>query len=293
MNSKTLILFLLFSLTILAQQNSDNYLPLEFENYWELRYNDTSTNISDIKITVLDSLLINNNIYFVLDNFIPSPVYQDYDTIRIDEDGNIHKLFLGSDILWFNFPTQESKVDTIKFNPPYSDYSYVCSYSLNNNVITSTGEYTNALKISIQIDFAVSQFKRIYLVKNVGIVATSEFGEGTEGYDYNLYAANVNGSLITDISEENYLPSNYELKQNYPNPFNPSTIINFYLPISGYAELIIYNSIGEIISKPISRYLRAGEHSYYYENNKLSSGIYFCRLITSNINLTKKMTLIR
>ena len=38
--------------------------------------------------------------------------------------------------------------------------------------------------------------------------------------------------VITDIKEENKLPTSYALQQNYPNPFNASTVISWQLPVS-------------------------------------------------------------
>ena len=38
------------------------------------------------------------------------------------------------------------------------------------------------------------------------------------------------------VDDEEIKPSEFILEQNYPNPFNPTTIINFYLPISGRAK---------------------------------------------------------
>lgn len=100
--------------------------------------------------------------------------------------------------------------------------------------------------------------------------------------------------LVTDIKTEN--PSvikDYRLNQNYPNPFNPSTTISFNIALKGFYSLKVYNSIGEEIATLINKELNAGTHKVNFNAAELSSGVYFYKLKGNEINLTKKMILMK
>ena len=71
-----------------------------------------------------------------------------------------------------------------------------------------------------------------------------------------LYAEPLSGinSLVTKVNSFNLL-------QNYPNPFNPSTTIKISLPKETHVTLIIYNSLGQEVSKLISKDMNAGDYA--------------------------------
>ncbi|MFZ5980834.1 MAG: cohesin domain-containing protein [Candidatus Zixiibacteriota bacterium] len=94
------------------------------------------------------------------------------------------------------------------------------------------------------------------------------------------------------------LPEDYTLYQNYPNPFNPETRIDFYLPEASFVELKVYNILGKTVRVLASQQLTAGSHSVEWNGrddngNGVSSGIYFYRLETSAMTLSKKMILLK
>ncbi|MBN1326435.1 MAG: T9SS type A sorting domain-containing protein [Candidatus Cloacimonetes bacterium] len=101
-------------------------------------------------------------------------------------------------------------------------------------------------------------------------------------------------------SEENTIsPINDLLLTNYPNPFNPITTIYFSLntEISENTELVIYNLKGQIIKK-LAVSLSGVEGSASWngtdnDNKPVSSGIYFYKLTTDNLEATKKMILMK
>ncbi len=94
------------------------------------------------------------------------------------------------------------------------------------------------------------------------------------------------------------VPAELSLQQNYPNPFNPVTVIHYALPargsaIAGYAELKVYNALGEVVKILTNDVMPAGEHSVEFNAADLPSGIYFYRLESGNTSLTRKMTLLK
>lgn len=88
-------------------------------------------------------------------------------------------------------------------------------------------------------------------------------------------------------------PEEYFLKQNYPNPFNPFTFIDFYLPTRTWVQLKIYDLLGNEINELIDEEIEAGHHQVIFDGSKLSSGIYFYKLIAGRYQETKKMLLIK
>ena len=89
------------------------------------------------------------------------------------------------------------------------------------------------------------------------------------------------------------LPKAFSLSQNFPNPFNPSTNLQFSLPLRSNVTLIIYDVIGREVTTLVNTELPAGIHTVEWNATKLSSGVYFYRLVTPKNVFVKKMTLIK
>ncbi len=88
-------------------------------------------------------------------------------------------------------------------------------------------------------------------------------------------------------------PSRYELLQNYPNPFNPTTNIQLDLPESGYYSLKVFNLLGQEVAVLLNNYKSAGRYNVKFNASNLTSGIYIYQLSGSNVNLTRKMLLMK
>ncbi|MDP8269618.1 MAG: right-handed parallel beta-helix repeat-containing protein, partial [Candidatus Tenebribacter davisii] len=100
-------------------------------------------------------------------------------------------------------------------------------------------------------------------------------------------------------STENYELSivNYKLN-NFPNPFNPETTIRYQLPNNGKVELAIYNLKGQKVKQLLSDQLSAGQYSVVWngrdESGKpVASGIYFYKFRSGDIEVSKKMLLLK
>lgn len=112
-------------------------------------------------------------------------------------------------------------------------------------------------------------------------------------YKLLVYNTNVSTSVIDNNNEQNF-----NLFQNFPNPFNPSTIIRFNLFKSEKVKLQILNINGELIKTIIDRDFPPGQHEVIWDgtdsqNKKVTSGVYFYRLISNENELTRKMILIK
>ena len=109
--------------------------------------------------------------------------------------------------------------------------------------------------------------------------------------------------IVTSISEEYIYPSKFELEQNYPNPFNPSTTIKYSIPNVENenlhsVQLIIYNILGREVVTLINQEQSSGNYQVQWDGKndngtRVSSGVYFYRLIAGSFIITKKMMLLQ
>jgi hypothetical protein len=100
-------------------------------------------------------------------------------------------------------------------------------------------------------------------------------------------------SVLTGVSNENELTKVFSLKQNYPNPFNPVTKISFSINQKEVTSLKAFDSMGKVVSILVNEELQAGNYSFSFSGEKLSSGIYFYQLKAGNYFDTKKMMLVK
>ena len=114
----------------------------------------------------------------------------------------------------------------------------------------------------------------------------------------------VLATSVGEFTEEDNRPPMYQLFQNYPNPFNSSTVIWYFLPDVGYqpaeVEITVYNVLGKQVRALVKKRQYPGEHKVVWdgkdeEGKKVASGIYFCKLKVSGLDLVKpkKMVLLR
>ena len=120
--------------------------------------------------------------------------------------------------------------------------------------------------------------------------------------DMNRTLDNVNitvNMIRTDIEEEeDILPMDYDLLSNYPNPFNATTSIRFALSKADKVSLNVYDIRGCLTKSLYNGDLAAGNHSIVWDGtnqsgSKVSSGIYFYRLQTSDDTRNNRMILLK
>jgi len=103
---------------------------------------------------------------------------------------------------------------------------------------------------------------------------------------------NGDGSSCLDKFDIN-IPQEFYLSHSYPNPFNPQTTFNYGVPEPSYVTIRIYNSVGQMISSPISYFHLPGNYMYTWNASQYSNGIYYFQLMTKNISITRKTTLLK
>ncbi len=98
--------------------------------------------------------------------------------------------------------------------------------------------------------------------------------------------------------ESTTLPQTFELSQNYPNPFNPSTTIEFSAPRVEKAEVVVFNVLGQQVKSVFDGLTEVGVNRIVWDGtdntgSAVASGVYFYRLRTAELTLTRKMTFLK
>jgi len=95
------------------------------------------------------------------------------------------------------------------------------------------------------------------------------------------------------FTEKGNSPDKFTLFQNYPNPFNKSTTLSYYLPRDEFMRLSIFDIRGRKLETVVEEFQRAGMHFLDYNADKLTSGVYFMYLKSSNHSDSKKIILLK
>ena len=118
---------------------------------------------------------------------------------------------------------------------------------------------------------------------------------------HSVYAGTKEGKVfkiasadgVTAVDQTTALPTEFAMDQNYPNPFNPTTTIQFAIPEAGRYVLKVYNILGQEVTTLVNEEMGAGIHKVTFNANNLASGLYIYRLSGNNVNITKKMMLMK
>ncbi|MEK6572049.1 MAG: T9SS type A sorting domain-containing protein, partial [Bacteroidota bacterium] len=85
----------------------------------------------------------------------------------------------------------------------------------------------------------------------------------------------------------------YNLDQNYPNPFNPVTTFQFSIVNRDLATLKVYDVLGREVATLVNEVKQPGTYTVQWDASNMSSGLYLCRLSTTNVAQTRKLLLLR
>jgi hypothetical protein len=95
------------------------------------------------------------------------------------------------------------------------------------------------------------------------------------------------------------IPARTALHQNKPNPFNPMTTISFDMARDSHVSLKIYDVAGRLVRGLVNEPMTAGFNKQVTWNgldnsgNRVSSGVYFYRLVAADFTATKKMVVMK
>jgi len=107
--------------------------------------------------------------------------------------------------------------------------------------------------------------------------------------DYPNAHIEIWGYETTGVDNPGIQPSQLKLNQNFPNPFNPTTTIDYQLKKSGYIELKIYNTKGQLVDTLVNENQHQGNHSIIWNAKGISSGMYFYQIsVDGQLTKSKK-----
>jgi len=90
------------------------------------------------------------------------------------------------------------------------------------------------------------------------------------------------GTVGTNITNHSFEENN--ISKNYPNPFSQSTNIDIQLETNSMLQIIIINSLGEVVSKTSCIDYSTGKHSIKISAENLANGIYNYQVRVNNDN---------
>ena len=110
----------------------------------------------------------------------------------------------------------------------------------------------------------------------------------------------IGTSEPVDVRREGDLvPQRFDLEQNYPNPFNPSTTIKFAIEKSAFADVAIYNVIGQKVKTLAAETMAPGFYTTTWNGTDdngqaVTTGVYFVRMILpGQPSQSTRLTLLR
>jgi hypothetical protein len=150
----------------------------------------------------------------------------------------------------------------------------------------SSGNWTNTNILRPENGKGYDQFGLAVALENASSLIGSRLNDNGSIDSGTSYFINIDNKTPPEI------PAVFALYQNYPNPFNPATVIKYSIPNPGLVTLTIYNILGQHVKTLVNDVKESGNYSFSFEAGNYTSGIYFYRLISGNLSVTKKMILL-
>ncbi|MDZ7721851.1 MAG: FlgD immunoglobulin-like domain containing protein [candidate division KSB1 bacterium] len=100
------------------------------------------------------------------------------------------------------------------------------------------------------------------------------------------------------VNDANSAPNEFSLHQNYPNPFNPVTTLTYDVAKATDVTIVVYDVLGKKVKTLVQAKQAAGTHSVNWDGTndaglRVSSGVYFYQMKTTDYTKTQKMMLLK
>lgn len=235
-------------------------------------------NYNSSHIFIYNNSLYQNN----TDNSVPYICMRDTNNIYLSNNS-----YYGNNLSWgwgtaiINMTQWQSHESTFSIgDPAFVDPSENNFYPLATSDLRGNGINLKSIDSSIYNNIDIINHSR-----------PSIYNSGPNVWDIGAYE--YYGDLPKKASKDKIITGNYVLESNYPNPFNPSTNIKCNVPVKGIYTLKVYNVLGQEIAILNNSELKAGEHTFYFNAKDKPSGVYIYQLMGENVNLSKKMLLLK
>ncbi len=271
--------------------NSLSLLPLAVGNKWVYYYSGIYYDPLPVSfggyetIEVFGDTLINNHIYYKLNS---NNLFGNK-WIRIDS--------LSGQILEYD----SYSGGEYKYNNLFSSdltYDYYLPWGQVYNVTVSDTLLWGKRRLKKDFVFYSLDIQTQDYVQGIGITFQAnsfDFGSSTSKLQGCVINGIVYGDTLTvGVKEDDLtLPKEYKLYQNYPNPFNPTTTIQYNLSKAGKVELAVYDLLGRKVKTLANEFKPQGFYNVEFNADKLPSGVYIYRIVTSDFSASRKMILLK
>ncbi len=182
---------------------------------------------------------------------------------------------------------------------PGNKAAIIGGYNETANAVSSTeiatiaGGTVVSLEAGPGMNFARSDLASVYFEGKIYVFG----GTGANGEPVaHIETLEINPS--TPVNDRTVVPEGMQLRNNYPNPFNAGTGISFSLDKPAQVNLLIYNTLGQLVRTLASGFMQEGVHEFYWggdddSGNMLSSGVYIYSLESDGIRFSKKMSMLK
>jgi hypothetical protein len=169
------------------------------------------------------------------------------------------------------------------------------NYGLNKQVALSTAWAQYSVEFATTLSGSVSDARLMF-----------QFGStAVSGDQYWFDSAVLEKVSATAVNPSDETPVGFSLQQNYPNPFNPVTRIQYTVGGTGEkgaggsergtrdVELRVFDALGRMVATLVHEQKQPGQYEVSFDGSGLSSGVYFYRLNTDAVTISKQMLLIK
>lgn len=284
---RLILLSLVSSIRLFAQQPSNDFFPLSVGNRWTYHYFarydeqlgqwveiDTGTTRYTIisKSPTNDSTIwVFKEVRNVIHQYFPfggggwSDAVNDSTTFQLVEyQSENHKVVSYASnwksVFYFNYGLTN-----------FSDSVSFLRYFPSQSADTFTVAHKQYLLTRLMNVFTVT-YQRL-----LGLTKVSLRTPGVTGFAHSTNHTLISAVLTSAANgKPEFVPNNFALEQNFPNPFNPTTTILFHTPKDTRVAIRIYDLLGRLVVTLCDDNIAAGFHSLVWNASNQSTGTYFC-----------------
>jgi len=210
------------------------------------------------------------------------------------------------DIEIFAYDEISEPIELSSFEATYDDLTD--SVLLNWTTLFETDVIGFNIYRSETDDFAASSKINLSIIPGHGTTTAPqnyEFNDYTATvttqYYYWLEVINYEGGLIVygsfiyypNVSNDDEPVAQFVSLHNYPNPFRKSTQISYSLTKQDKVKIQIYNLKGQLVETLLNENKPAGNYTFEWNVDEMSSGIYFMKLLTKEKEIVRKLVIIK